>query len=137
MLAEATAEFGRLAAVIETPEGRDPCPPGQAGSLLGDALALVAACAVAAVRWHGWAEADLEALAGRSASLPLSRPRLAADPPAPSRASPCPEPAGDAHHEHPAISTASRTASVSIPATPRASPHSSTPGMPFLDAHAQ
>ncbi len=65
MLAEATAEFGRLAAVIETPEGRDPCPPGPAGSLLGDALALVAACAVAAVRWHGWAEADLEALAGR------------------------------------------------------------------------
>ena len=65
MLQEAAAEFGRLVAVIETPEGRDPCPPGPAGSRLGDALALVAACAVAAVRWHGRAEADLEALAGR------------------------------------------------------------------------
>jgi transposase-like protein len=65
VLQEATAEFGRLVAVIETPEGRDPCPPGPAGSRLGDALALVAACSVAAVRWHGQAEADLEALAGR------------------------------------------------------------------------
>jgi transposase-like protein len=65
MLQEATAESGRLVAVIETPEGRDPSPPGPAGSRLGDALALVAACAVAAVRWHGRAEADLEALAGR------------------------------------------------------------------------
>jgi transposase-like protein len=65
MLQEATAEFGRLVAVIETPEGRDPSPPGPIGSRLGDALALVAACAVAAVRWHGRAEADLEALAGR------------------------------------------------------------------------
>jgi transposase-like protein len=70
LLAEATAEFGRLVAVIETPEGRDPSPPGPTGSRLGDALALVAACAVAAcavaaVRWHGRAEADLEALAGR------------------------------------------------------------------------
>ena len=65
MLQEATAEFGRLVAVIETPEGRDPSPPGPTGSRLGDALALVAACAVAAVRWHGRAEADLEALAGR------------------------------------------------------------------------
>jgi transposase-like protein len=65
MLQEATAEFGRLVAVIETAEGRDPSPPGPTGSRLGDALALVAACAVAAVRWHGRAEADLEALAGR------------------------------------------------------------------------
>jgi Domain of unknown function (DUF6431) len=65
MLQEATASFGRLVAVIETPEGRDPSPPGPTGSRLGDALALVAACAAAAVRWHGRAEADLEALAGR------------------------------------------------------------------------
>lgn len=65
MLAGATAEFGRLVAVIETPGGRDPCPPGPAGSRLGDALAMVTACAVAAIRWHGRAEADLEALAGR------------------------------------------------------------------------
>ena len=65
MLQEATAEFGRLAAVIETPEGRDPCPPGPTGSVLGDALALAAACAFAAVRWHGRAEADLETLTGR------------------------------------------------------------------------
>lgn len=65
MLQEATAEFGRLVAVIETPEGRDPCPPGPAGSPLGDALALVIACAVAAIRWHGRAEADLDALIGR------------------------------------------------------------------------
>ncbi len=65
MLQDATAEFGRLVAVIETPEGRDPCPPGPTGSRLGDALALVAACAIAAIRWHGRAEADLEALTGR------------------------------------------------------------------------
>ena len=65
MLREATAEFGRLVAVIETPEGRDPCPPGPAGSVLGDALALVIACALAAIRWHGRAEADLDALIGR------------------------------------------------------------------------
>jgi hypothetical protein len=65
MLQEASAEFGRLVAVIETPEGRDPCPPGPTGSVLGDALALVVACAVAAVRWHGQAEAELEPLIGR------------------------------------------------------------------------
>jgi len=65
MMQEATSEFGRLIAVTETPEGRDPSPPGPAGSPLGDALALVAACALAAVRWHGRAEADLEALIGR------------------------------------------------------------------------
>jgi hypothetical protein len=56
---------GRLVAVIETPEGRDPSPPGLTGSRLGDALALIAACAVAAVRWHGREEAGLEALAGQ------------------------------------------------------------------------
>jgi hypothetical protein len=44
MLQEATASFGRLVAVIETPEGRGPSPPGPTGSRLGDALALVAAC---------------------------------------------------------------------------------------------
>ena len=65
MLQEATAEFGRLVAVAETPEGRDPCPPGPAGSVLGDALALVIACALAAIRWHGRAEADVGALIGR------------------------------------------------------------------------
>jgi hypothetical protein len=66
MLREASAEFGRLVAVvIETPEGRDPCPPGSAGSPLGDVLALVIACAVAAIKWHGRAEADLDALIGR------------------------------------------------------------------------
>ena len=65
MLREASSEFGRLVAVIETPEGRDPCPPGPAGSPLGDALALVIACAAAAIRWHGRAEADLDALIGR------------------------------------------------------------------------
>jgi hypothetical protein len=65
MLQEATSGFGRLIAVTGTPEGRDPSPPGPAGSPLGDALALVAACALAAVRWHGRANADLEALIGR------------------------------------------------------------------------
>jgi hypothetical protein len=53
LLQEATSEFGRLVAVIETGEGRDPCPPGPTGSVLGDALALVAACEHAAIRWHG------------------------------------------------------------------------------------
>jgi Domain of unknown function (DUF6431) len=65
MLQEATAEFGRLVAVIETPEGRDPSPPGPTGSQLGDALALVVACALAAIRWHGRAETDMDALIGR------------------------------------------------------------------------
>jgi hypothetical protein len=65
MLQEATAEFGRLVAVIQTPEGRDPSPPGPTGSPLGDALALVIACALAAITWHGRAEADLDALVGR------------------------------------------------------------------------
>ena len=65
MLQEATSEFGRLVALIETPEGRDPSPPGPTGSVLGDALALVIACALAAIRWHGRAEADLDALIGR------------------------------------------------------------------------
>jgi hypothetical protein len=45
MLQEATAGFSRLVAVIGTPEGRDPSPPGPAGAPLGDALALVIACA--------------------------------------------------------------------------------------------
>jgi Domain of unknown function (DUF6431) len=51
MLQEATAEFGRLVApVIETPEGRDPSPPGPTGSQLGDARQpnlLNSACTVA------------------------------------------------------------------------------------------
>jgi hypothetical protein len=33
--------------------------------VLGDALAAVAACARAAVRWHGYAEQDRDALIGR------------------------------------------------------------------------
>ena len=65
MLQEATSEFGRLVAVIETREGRDPCPPGPTGSPLGDALALVIACTLAAITWHGRAEADMDALIGR------------------------------------------------------------------------
>jgi len=65
LLQEASSEFGRLVAIIETPEGRDPCPPGPAGSPLGDALTLVIACAVAAVRGHGRAEAHMDALIGR------------------------------------------------------------------------
>jgi len=65
LLQEATASFGFLVAVIETPEGRDPCPPGPTGSVLGDALAAVAACAYAAIRWHGRPEAGLDALIGR------------------------------------------------------------------------
>ena len=63
MLQEATASFGLLVAVIETPEGRDPCPPGPTGLVLGDALAAVAACA--AIRWLGYADQDLGALTGR------------------------------------------------------------------------
>ena len=65
MLQEATSEFGRLVAIIETQEGRDPSPPGPTGSVLGDALALVIACALAAIRWHGRAESDMDALIGR------------------------------------------------------------------------
>jgi hypothetical protein len=91
MLQEATAEFGRLVAAIETPEGRDPSPPGPTGFRLGDALALVAACAVAAVRWHGRAEADLEALAGRFGLAAALTPRARQLIPQ----------TGDAHHERP------------------------------------
>ena len=60
LLQEATASFGFLVAIIETPEGRDPCPPGPTGSVLGDALTAVAACAYAAIRWHGRPEAGLD-----------------------------------------------------------------------------
>ena len=48
LLQEATAGFGFLVAIIETPDGPDPAPPGPAGAVLGDALAAVAACAHAA-----------------------------------------------------------------------------------------
>ena len=65
LLQEATASFGFLIAVIETPEGRDPCPPGPTGSVLGDALAAVAACAFAAIRWHGRPVPAWDALTGR------------------------------------------------------------------------
>jgi Domain of unknown function (DUF6431) len=65
LLQEATASFGFLIAVIETPDGRDPCPPAPTGSVLGDALAAAAACAYAAIRWHGHPEASLDALLGR------------------------------------------------------------------------
>jgi len=65
LLQEASSEFGRLVGVIQTAQGRDPCPPGPTGSLLGDALALAAACAHAAIRWHGRRAADFEALLGR------------------------------------------------------------------------
>ena len=65
LLQEAGSEFGRLVAVIETPQGRDPCPPGPTGSPLGDALALVIACVIAAIRWHGRSAAELDALIGR------------------------------------------------------------------------
>jgi hypothetical protein len=65
LLQEAGSCFGLLVAVIQTPQGADPAPPGPAGSVLGDALAAVAACAMAAVAWHGYAERDMDALAGR------------------------------------------------------------------------
>jgi hypothetical protein len=62
--------FGFPVAVIETPEGRDPCPAGPTGSVLGDALAALAACAYAAIRWHGYADQDLGALTGRFGLAP-------------------------------------------------------------------
>jgi Domain of unknown function (DUF6431) len=65
LLQDASSEFGRLVAIIETPEGRDPCPPGPTGTTLGDALALVAACAHAAIHWHRRCAADFDALLGR------------------------------------------------------------------------
>jgi hypothetical protein len=65
LLQKATATFGFLVAVIDTPEGRDPDPPGPTGSVLGDALAAVAACAHAAIRWHGRPAAAWDALTGR------------------------------------------------------------------------
>jgi hypothetical protein len=53
LLQEASSSFGRLVMVAVTREGRDPSPPGPTGSALGDALAAVAACAMAAIGWHG------------------------------------------------------------------------------------
>jgi len=46
--------------------GRDAPCLGPCGSALGDALAAVIACARAAITWHGCAEADMDALPGRS-----------------------------------------------------------------------
>lgn len=65
LLQEASSTFGRLVAVAVTAEGRDPSPPGPTGSTLGDALAAVTACAIAAIEWHGHSERDFGALAGR------------------------------------------------------------------------
>ncbi|HET9974101.1 MAG TPA: DUF6431 domain-containing protein [Streptosporangiaceae bacterium] len=65
LLQEASSSFGLLVAVAVTSEGRDPSPPGPTGSALGDALAAVAACALAAIGWHGYPERDFGALAGR------------------------------------------------------------------------
>jgi transposase-like protein len=65
LLQEASSSFGLLVAVIQTPQGADPAPPGPTASALGDALASVAACAMAAIAWHGYAERDMDALAGR------------------------------------------------------------------------
>jgi transposase-like protein len=65
LLQEASCEFGRLVAVIDD-GGRDPSPPGPTGSVLGDGLALAAACAWAAIRWHGRPADSFEALLGLS-----------------------------------------------------------------------
>jgi hypothetical protein len=65
LLQEASCEFGRLVAVIDD-GGRDPSPPGPTGSVLGDGLALAAACARAAIRWHGRPACSFEALLGLS-----------------------------------------------------------------------
>jgi hypothetical protein len=65
MLQEAAAEFGRLAAVIETPGAVIPARRGRPGPGWATRWPSSPACAVAAIRWHGRAEADLEALTGR------------------------------------------------------------------------
>jgi len=65
LLHQASCEFGRLVAVIDD-QGRDPAPPGPTGSVLGDGLALAAACARAAIRWHGRPAGSFEALLGLS-----------------------------------------------------------------------
>ncbi len=57
---EAMIMFGRLTA------GRDAPWLEPSGSPLGNALAAVAACAYAAITWHGYADADMDALLGRS-----------------------------------------------------------------------
>jgi hypothetical protein len=75
LLEEATSGIGFLVAVAATPETAIRPHPGPLGSLLGDALAASAACVHAAIRWHGHAEEDLNALTGR---FSLAR-RLGAD----------------------------------------------------------
>jgi hypothetical protein len=59
MRRDATVLFFRLAAGRDAP-AFEPC-----GSALGDALAAVIACACAAITWHGYAGADIDALLGR------------------------------------------------------------------------
>ena len=72
-----------------------------------------------------------------SASPPHWR-RPPPDPGAPARASPCPEPVRDAHHDHPAAPSAHVPATMSIPATPRAPPRFRAAGNArFQTAHRQ
>jgi hypothetical protein len=59
MRQDAMTAFGFLTA------GRDAPWPEPSGSALGDALSAVIACALAAIAWHGYADADLDALLGR------------------------------------------------------------------------
>lgn len=73
LLQEASSSFGLLVAVAVTREGRDPSPPGPTGSALGDALAAVAACALAAIGWHGYPSAISERWRAGSAWPPPSR----------------------------------------------------------------
>jgi len=59
MRQDAMAAFGLLTA------GRDAPYTEPSGSPLGDALSAVLACALAAIAWHGYADADMDALLGR------------------------------------------------------------------------
>jgi len=112
MRQDAMTIFGRITG------GRDAPYPEPSGSPLGDALSAVAACAHAAVAFHGRTAADWEPLLGLSGLAASSPPRPAADPRAPARAPSCPRPGHDAHHEHPGPSTPYAVTVMSIPPTP-------------------
>jgi hypothetical protein len=83
LLQEVSSSFGLLVAVAVTREDRDPAPPGPTRSVLGPALAALAACALAAIAWHDYPERDFSALTGRFGLAAALAPAPGADRPAP------------------------------------------------------
>jgi hypothetical protein len=107
LLQEATSGFGGLVAVIETPEGRDPSPPGPTDRY--------------------WATRCWAASASPLRSPPLPE----ADPEARCRGIPCPGPARATYREHAGVIRRARPATASI------LPESTRPADPQEDRDAR